>query len=480
MIKVRELNGPAAVEAILPATDALQKRAGYPTPMHDPRLALAWFKHFHGLDGSDFGPKRGKSFYGVKSRVTALRVLLAEEDGNLLGAMPLCIQHVTAAGETGEIRMLCFCSDSVMYATNDILIDAARRPEVLEALFAYLEADLDKGYDVLFLGYQPQRSANLSWEREKVMAWKASGKVASLGPNRRRGGAYPWTLWPLKSNLAKVKEKLPGLAEASPEKAARLEELLAAFEKATPGALYFPATRSGLEKKTRAVLEDLAGEEAVAAERQAIAEQLVPMPITHPWLDLPKTTEAFMERLSKDTRRYFTRYKKRFLEAGGIFEKVEPAQVTPADVEDYLNLHRMRWGEDSASLNSSEAWDFHRTACMAAARAGHFTLFFAKHEGKRIASHSCLDFHPRREGWYNGRDPAQEELRAGRLLYMETISDAIEQGYAEYNMGYGGHDYKSSFTAAEEHSFNLLMHSGKRPIDFVRVFSGYESIVPEA
>lgn len=476
MIRVRELNDPAAVEGCLPAADALGKRAGYPVPFHDPRLPLAWWAHFNGLDGTDFGPKRGKSFFGVKSRVSALRVLAAEEDGALLGLMPLCVQEIKTAGETGDVRMLCYCGDSVMFAYSDILADDARRAEVLEAFFAHLEPGLDRDYDLLFLGYHPQRSPNLGWLRGKAAALKAQGKVAGLGPNRRRGGVYPWTLWPIKSGLGKIAEKLPGL---EPGKAARLAELREALEKAAPGALYFPATRASLEKKAKAVLEDLAGEEAVAEERKAIGEQLVPWPIACPFLELPKTHEEFMERLSKDTRRYFTRYKKRFLEAGGTFEVLEGGAITAKDVEDYLDLHRMRWGEDSASLNSSEAWNFHRRLSLDAAKAGHFTLFFAKHGGKRIASHSCLDYFPRREGYYNGRDPSQEDLRAGRLLYMETIADAIAKGYTEYNMGYGGHDYKSSFTAEDGMTYDLLLHSGKRVIDCVRVFSGFESIVPE-
>lgn len=478
MLKIRELNDPAAVAALLPAADALQKHAGYPVPFHDPRLSLAWWRHFNGLDGTDFGPKRGKSFFGVKSRVTALRVLAAEENGQLLGLMPLCVQEIKTAGETGDVRMLCYCGDSVMFAYSDILADSARRIEVLEAFFAYLEPGLDRDYDLLFLGYHPQRSENLAWLREKALALKAQGRVAGLGPNRRRGGAYPWTLWPIKSGLGKIAEKLKD-AGLAPEKAARLQESRDAWEKATPGALYFPATRSSLEKKTRAVLEDLAGEAAIAEELRSVSEQLVPWPIACPFLDLPASPEAFMERLSKDTRRYFTRYKKRFLEAGGAFEVITGAAISEKDVEDYLNLHRMRWGEDSASLNSSEAWNFHRRVSLDAAQAGHFTLFFATHAGKRIASHSCLDYFPRREGYYNGRDPAQEELRAGRLLYMETIADAIAKGYTEYNMGYGGHDYKSSFAAEDGVTYNLLMHSGKRVIDCVRVFSGFESIVPE-
>ncbi|HKP97234.1 MAG TPA: GNAT family N-acetyltransferase [Fibrobacteria bacterium] len=477
MITVRETAEPAAAEARLAEADALGKRAGYPMPYHDPRLALAWWRHFHGLDGADFGPKRGKNFYGVRSRVTALRILWAEEDGKLLGVLPLALQDVKTAGETGDVRMLCFCGDSVMFAYHDIAADEARRAEVLEAFFAHLEPGLDRDYDILFLGYMPQRSANLPWLRARAEAWKRAGRIASLGPNRRRGGVYPWTLYPLQNLARKIAEKLPGL---DPEKASRLADLAAGLAKATPGALFFPATRSSLERKARAVLEDLAGEAAVEEERRAAADLLAPMPIPYPHLDLPNTAEGFLERLSKDTRRYFTRYKRRFLEAGGSFEKVEAGKITAADVEEYLELHRMRWGEDSASLNSSEAWNFHRALSLDAAKAGRFTLFFARFEGKRIASHSCLDFHPRREGYYNGRDPAQEELRAGRLLYMETINDAMENGFTEYNMGYGGHDYKSSFAALEEHTFNLLLHSGKRAIDFARVFSGYESIVPEA
>ena len=78
-------------------------------------------------------------------------------------------------------------------------------------------------------------------------------------------------------------------------------------------------------------------------------------------------------------------------------------------------------------------------------RQGFLTLFFARFQGKRIATHSCFDILSRREAYLIGQDPEFKNLGAGRLLFMETIYDAIDSGFDVYDLGQGWFDYKMIF-----------------------------------
>ena len=135
----------------------------------------------------------------------------------------------------------------------------------------------------------------------------------------------------------------------------------------------------------------------------------------------------------------------------------------------------MRWGKDSVSLNDASQ-EFHRELSIALAKDSQFSLFFATYKNARIASHSCIDVYNRREGYYTGRDPSLDELRAGRLLYMETILDAIQQGFSIYDLGYGGDEYKLSFTNTTKHASHLLLAPNGHMLDLQKLFPKFEYV----
>ncbi|NOY60722.1 MAG: GNAT family N-acetyltransferase, partial [Calditrichaeota bacterium] len=195
--------------------------------------------------------------------------------------------------------------------------------------------------------------------------------------------------------------------------------------------------------------------------------------IVYPYLKLPGGVDAYLGSLSKGTRRYFRRYKKQFIEQGGSFEKLTGGQITEKDVQDYLDLHFQRWHEESAALNDVTR-AFHLESSLKMAGLNQFTLFFAKHNGARIAAHSCFDIGKRREGYFTGREPEKEELRAGRLLYMETILDAIEEGFTEYNFGYGGDSYKLSFTDTVGKTVHFLLAAKGNMPNLEKLYPKYE------
>jgi hypothetical protein len=289
--------------------------------------------------------------------------------------------------------------------------------------------------------------------------------------NRRRGGVHPWTAASLLTSCKKLQEILGATHSVQSD----LTDLIAKFEKLTPEALLFARTRLALEDKIKEITQRLQDDKEVAPELAAIAELLAPCTIPYPYIKLPKDRDSYLKSLSKETRRYFRRYGERFKEEGGFFEKINPTALTSQDIDDYLNLHAVRWQSDSAAVNEVTI-EFHRELAFTMARAGQFCLFFANHKGRRIATHSCFDIDTRREGYFTGRDPTMDELRAGRLLYMETILEAIDQGLSVYDLGYGGDAYKMSFAEASASVSHFILAPAGRMPELEKLFPRYEYI----
>ncbi len=77
-----------------------------------------------------------------------------------------------------------------------------------------------------------------------------------------------------------------------------------------------------------------------------------------------------------------------------------------------------------------------------------------------------------------GLDSKYHALRAGRLLYLHTIYDAIDRGLERYELGAVGFDYKMSFANNTSVAHNFFFHpSGTKP-DLNRIFAGFECMEP--
>jgi len=125
-----------------------------------------------------------------------------------------------------------------------------------------------------------------------------------------------------------------------------------------------------------------------------------------------------------------------------------------------------------------DSYAFHVDMVTAMAGEGLFSLFFARFAGKRVAVLSSFDIHPRRECYFTGMDPEYRETRAGRLLWLHSIYDAIDHGYETYDLGPGDFGYKMSLATGEARSHNFLVTGNNSPLDLNSIFAGYECMVP--
>jgi hypothetical protein len=135
MIKTRVVDHEQEIQAFLPQSNELMRRANGGLPFHRLEVPLLWWKHFGGDASLDFGQRRGRNFLGVQSWVEELHLLIAEKDGALCGVVPLVSTLVKMAGVEKKIRILSFAGDSVLIAYQDFLVLPESRQDVINAFF---------------------------------------------------------------------------------------------------------------------------------------------------------------------------------------------------------------------------------------------------------------------------------------------------------------------------------------------------------
>jgi predicted N-acyltransferase len=227
----------------------------------------------------------------------------------------------------------------------------------------------------------------------------------------------------------------------------------------------FPATRNKYTKSLVIGLQSLTGTDSGSQEIEEISSLLAAVPISYYLIRLPRDSQAYLSTLSSKSRQNLRYYNRRFEAGGGVFETVLSADINESHIDELLALHQKRWGVHSALLGAGSV-EFHKEMALGLARQGYLSLFFAKIGGNRIAGMSCIDINGRREAYMTGRDPAMKSLRIGRVLYMESIYDAISRGFSVYDLGYGADQYKTDFT-----------HMGVRTISHFLCKVGYTELV---
>jgi hypothetical protein len=469
MLHTRIVEDMEGIRGFIAPARELAEAAESTLPFHQLEIPIAWWTHFHGTDGKDFGSKRGRNFHGTKTVLQKPVFAAAEEDGRLLGLAPMVLSQVSLRGSKEPMSLLSFSADSVIVFFQDLLTHPEKRQAVVDALVETLAAYAEANDALLFLGHIPEDSANVPCLDKAWAALKGRGWHGGVAINRFRGGVYPWTIPKLVSGLERLRKTLGDADADTPA----LDEMLLRLEKQGPTLLNFNATRVALEKAVLDLLAHLQNREATREAGAAMAAAIAEDFISYPYLPLAGNREDYFEALSSSKRYYFRRYRRKFEELGGAFENLAPGQITAADIEDYLQLHLLRWGNDSVAVNT-HTLPFHREICLQAARNGTFRLFFARHGGKRIAAHVCFDIGKRREYFFSGRDPAEEELRAGKLMVMETILDAHDKGMRIYDFGYGGDEYKADFTRIARRVRSYFLARRESLLDLENLFPKYE------
>lgn len=474
MIKAHLIEDEALFPALAVRSYELARKARTTLSFHQADFPLTWWKHFQGKDGTEFGSRRGRNFLGVKSYLEKALLAVVERDGELVGFAPLVVIRAERRGGKPPLRILSFCADSVIVFYQDLLILPEVRDEAVASLLRLLAAHAEAHDLLVFLGYIPEDSGNLPALAAEAGRLKAEGWSGGLAYSRARPGVYPWAIKP----LGKALHALAGVLGEGHAGHAALLDLAARLEAQTSALLVFGATRNAFAEELRKVVEAYRDFPGAAEAVEGIGHALDQGPIIYPYLPLPATKDAYLASMSSSKAYYFRRYMKKYVEAGGTFEELAPEKITEADVEEYLTLHAERWREESVSVNDGTL-AFHRELSMRMARAGVFRLFFATVNGRRLAAHACFDVGGRREYFFSGRSPEAETLRAGKLMVFHTVVDAVEKGFATYDFGYGGDEYKADFTKIHRRVKSLFLARKPELLDLEGLFTKYEQMVLE-
>lgn len=437
MITTRILTDFDEIKSFFPACKALALRSGCFLPFQQLTLPWLWWKHFNTTAEIDFGHKRGRNFFGARSWVEKFYLVIAENEGRLQAFAPMVVSRVKLRSQQQPLRLLSFSADSVLAFYQDFTVMPAFREPALTQMLDELIALAEAEHALLFLGHLPEDSPNIAIIADVITQRLSRGYEGGVARIQNRGGVYPWTLPDISKCLSDICER----NSVQPALRMQIESLLTDLRRHNSSLLMFPNTRQKLEAAVNEIAVQLAGAEQAEALRQAIAAH----DISYPYMILPDRVEIFERSLSDSNRYYFKRYLKKFSEAGGVFENIAPAEVSEQDIEDYLALHLERWGQDSVAVNEA-TMGFHVELSRQLAATGHFRLFFARLEDKRVAAHACLDIGNRREYYFSGRRRDTTKLPIGKLLCYQTIVEAVQQGLQYYDFGYGGDEYKSIFT----------------------------------
>lgn len=473
-MKISILTGEEKIKSRLPVLREFICQAGVSLPFASIKMSSEWWLQFHSRDDSLFGDKRGKNFLGSQCRLENFSLFLAEEDNRICGFAPLYTYRVNCSGYNKELHVLSFASDYVLAPYQDFFILPDKRKPVLSCLSEVLQSQLAAHeYDLVFLGYISEDSPNIPVLRDLLCAERGGSLEWIEAVTSQRGGVWPWTIGGITKAFRQVSEKCSGNVVLSN----KVQLLADRLEACTPTSFFFPATRSSWLSEIESLVADCSLDEKLSSDISQVSSFLKTRFLPYPYIELPATREEYLGMLSRSTRRYFRRYTRKWKLAGGWFECIPGSDIQAGDIDDYIRLHQLRWGNESAAL-SGAGESFHRNICQGIGEEGLLSLFFATWNGRRIAAQSCLDMNLRREGYLSGRDPRYQELRAGRLLYMETIYDAIDHGFTRYDMGALDFSYKKSFATGMLSSRSFFLFNAGSPPDLERLFPGFECMVP--
>lgn len=459
------------IKRVLPECIKLARAENASLPFQYMYMPLFWWETFHTTKEGQFWQKRGKNFLGILSSLEDLFLLIARDGDDLCGAVPLVRYALHGVPDKDNVyRIIAFPGDYVLAPFQDFLVRTSLRQAIISMFLERIVFLLRDDVSLFWAGYLPGESPNLTPLRVACSA--LNGRIASIEAiSIQRGGVWPWTIAGISSSVEKINETCDryGIFVEG------LKELVSEINDCSPQGLLFPKTRNNLLAKLNALIPLVRCHESLLESAEKLDSFLQNSPLMYPYIELPSDREKYLDSLSYSTRRYFRRYIKHFVEAGGSFEVVSSENITSEDIEDYIRLHLLRWGKKSEAMCGKSA-DYHRLLSLSMVKEGLFLLFFARYNDKRIAAHSCFDINDRREGYITGLDPEYSDLRAGRLLYLHTINDAIGKGMKRYDLGVIGFDYKMSFVKKIDLAHNFFLFPQGEPPNLNLIFPSFESM----
>ncbi len=212
----------------------------------------------------------------------------------------------------------------------------------------------------------------------------------------------------------------------------------------------------------RDVLDDRVGRflECFGASRFAIREAGT---AACPYVDLPSTWEAYLEKLGSNTRRDLRRALRAVEGIEGFRLSYATSETASEHVDALLEMHHARWTADySAALRRrvrrSTARLF-RPLLLNALREECATVAVVWSDGHPVAAQAA--FIDREKGTFCGymiaHDAAYARMAPGKALMAMTIRDAIASGLKIYDFTRGAEEYKFALSTGVRESRHFIV-----------------------
>jgi Acetyltransferase (GNAT) domain len=432
---------------------------------------LEWFRSFGSRDNDAFIGRRGINFLGRNSKLCSLFFLLVYDEQQVRAFAPLFRFKVDLGEGVEDYEVLSFCPDSTIFFYNDILIEPNFEERALDVLLEFFRKyNRPKPFVVLF-NHLPSSSRTLPLLLERSMDLMSDGFRVSVSSVFWRGGLYPWNLGKLLAILENAERDL----ELSETTRKNIGATISEIRAANRTMLIFRSNHAPLKSSIYRIFEKCKPSGSLLDLYNALEEVFQSHPVKYPYIKLPESKEVFVNSLSSSKRYYYERYRKRFLSNNGQFVKIHGDAIVDQDIQDFISLHRERWGNNSNILNRLTA-PFLQSFLKKLSLDGLLTLFFASYESRRVACLCCIDFSGRREFLSSGRSVSDQNLRAGKLLLYEGIVDSIDEGLRLFDFGYGDEAYKADFNWSFLTTNVVALFHKEQPRQFSNIFSVYEEL----
>ncbi|MBX5483738.1 MAG: GNAT family N-acetyltransferase [Myxococcaceae bacterium] len=155
-----------------------------------------------------------------------------------------------------------------------------------------------------------------------------------------------------------------------------------------------------------------------------------------PYIPLPDTPAALMDRLDSKFKANLRRRRKRLEEKGRVtFERVEGGAQLAAFLEEGLRLEQSGWkGRGGTAIAQDEATrGFYSELARNAEHLGVLALWFMRLDGRAVGFHYALQYAGRYLLLKPAYDEAIRECSPGQLLMEEVVKDCIGRGLPEFD-----------------------------------------------
>ena len=173
---------------------------------------------------------------------------------------------------------------------------------------------------------------------------------------------------------------------------------------------------------------------------------------------LPGSLDAYLDRLSKNSRRKVRRLRRRMLESGRC-ELRTATNLTELNMamNRFIELHqrRQRMLDRSGCFASSQFAAFHRDVARQMLTAGQLMLHTLWIDDRPAAAEYQFIGDGVVYAYQSGIDPTRMDLQPGHVLQLAVIAWAIRNGYRAYDFLRGDEPYKSHWNASRRDSLEI-------------------------